>query len=446
MSSKYLYNAAVENDWHKVLNLLKSGVKPNYAEKDSPLTLAIKNNNEFIALKLIESGAQVDFDNSTPLKLAISLRSYIIAEKLIANGAKVNPSDKDIEGIIKKRTAIIQGFKQKLVKKEILDYGPNHPDTAYSVYGHGSEVKGSKGIVPPGCILVVKAHSGELTYNAPGHGKRYTDIFTNKDFLDPISNIKLLLKTYGSIAIYREGDYYPDFYYNLVNVTFDAKQTTGKKIEGMMSLSGLVSIPLDNSLSSENVIEDAKGFYDIKGEDFTQDFLKDLFIASAVPTPEQASQLIDKHRRKSNIELVRELTKSPIMKIKQSEIFDRVGKGLLKKGVFYNLVCRLTDETILEIEKNNYQKVIAEHVRQGQKGKIVTKAPYEIKAGIEEAVLHRKKYLKQAYSLGAKSSPRYTKKRGKWVKKGCPEGKILNPKTKRCVKIEGKIGKMLTEK
>ena len=107
--------------------------------------------------------------------------------------------------------------------------GLKHPTNIYIPLGHGAEIVGERHVVPKGCILVVKSHSGDTT--------QYIDIIkninvllnlNNKEFVfDPVSHRKELfshlasdhqrsimnINAYSSTAIYREGDTYNNFIY-----------------------------------------------------------------------------------------------------------------------------------------------------------------------------------------------------------------------------------------
>ena len=110
----------------------------------------------------------------------------------------------------------------------------NHPENLYIILGHGSEDMTQKKIVPKGCILVVKSHSGDDTYGIDYyHNIKEIINPKNKEIVfDPVFNqqelFRLLNSDYEagiknitashSSAIYREGDTYNDFTYGPFSV------------------------------------------------------------------------------------------------------------------------------------------------------------------------------------------------------------------------------------
>lgn len=136
------------------------------------------------------------------------------------------------EGQIKKLEEIRQ---LKYVEPE--DTGENHPQNLYIILGHGSEdTRSKRKVVPKGCILVVKSHSGEntLVEDLVENQINILDIKNKETVFDPVSHKKELFTILtakeqaershtdinvrdptNSTAIYREGDTYNDFMYSL---------------------------------------------------------------------------------------------------------------------------------------------------------------------------------------------------------------------------------------
>jgi hypothetical protein len=250
--------------------------------------------------------------------------------------------------------------------------------TAYVIMGHGGEIQNSRKIVPPGCTLVVEVHSGEVNYVK--NFDKFVN-YTNKSiFLDPINNYKELVKaisnTQKSLAIYTEGQEYPDFDYTLLSYWPDGPT----KLK--LSDSGVMEYPF--KLIKHNHIIPYNETYDINSPSL--DIFVDKFRNSIYPSKEVVKNfiinnklhtlndimklynyqgkfseqkyktLLRKHRLNinrvkanneyntiMNPEAHNPLNIKSILKIKQSELFK-----ILPPGVFYNLVCRATSDEIRE--------------------------------------------------------------------------------------------------
>lgn len=118
---------------------------------------------------------------------------------------------------------------RKGMRVEPLNTGDNHPKKIYTILGHGNESPGEKHTVPKGCVLVVKSHSGDSAYTSDFNPNiRSLLAAENKEAVfDPVSKKAELFKIFTaddqgatsshSSAIYREGDTYNNFSYQLVN-------------------------------------------------------------------------------------------------------------------------------------------------------------------------------------------------------------------------------------
>jgi hypothetical protein len=133
---------------------------------------------------------------------------------------------------------------RKQIRVEPQDYGDNHPKVGYLMLSHGMEEQDNeksysnakKRIVPKGCIIVVKTHSGD-TSKYVSFSKNVVAVLEKKNrdiMLDPVNHKVEIYNTFEesilnrnamgiidnhTVAIYREGDYYPDFVYSPV-ITF----------------------------------------------------------------------------------------------------------------------------------------------------------------------------------------------------------------------------------
>jgi hypothetical protein len=134
------------------------------------------------------------------------------------------------------------------VKERRSDTGSNHPETALVLLGHGGEgLAGDTVVIPPGTIVMVKAHSGDsrifkdVTRDIQKlYDKRNTDYL-----LDPVKYIEEITTLFGSVAIYREGDVCP----NLINSRFVSWDSPDKL---RVIPSGLIKLPLEEDQTTLN--------------------------------------------------------------------------------------------------------------------------------------------------------------------------------------------------
>jgi hypothetical protein len=267
--------------------------------------------------------------------------------------------------------------------------GNNAPETSYVMLGHGSELPHTK-IVPEGCILVVNVHSGSLNYID-------NEILLNELFnpdtnisLDPITNYKEIVKAIkkanekngtNSLAIYREGDKYPDFQYTLLNY-WDSKDdldVVRNENSFLLETSGIIQYPFKHV-----------GYYrEVQKYDEEDEYIiAKLFIGSILPFPNEDIEILKDEYKKSNIkETIDYLKGLGNLRIKQSDLFKMVTDGRLIPGVFYNLVCR---ETYADIRiKNGTRNILDISKYLSNVAHPVKGMRREFLEGIGEAELHR---------------------------------------------------------
>lgn len=92
------------------------------------------------------------------------------------------------------------------------------PPIAYTLMGHGNETAEYK-IVPPGCILVVQASSGNTVSATTGveNTLKLLDDRNRRYVLDPLNNKREIYRLFGPVTIFTEGDLYPEFSYSLLS-------------------------------------------------------------------------------------------------------------------------------------------------------------------------------------------------------------------------------------
>jgi hypothetical protein len=227
--------------------------------------------------------------------------------------------------------------------------GENHPPTAFVVMGHGEEETTNKKIVPEGCILVVQVHSGEVNYSTKNADAIIYNDPEKYRYLDPIANYKYItdkinigrgISTNTPLAIYLEGDEYPEFKYTLLSFwDTDISDTMGEPNSFRLRHSGIAKYPF-----VEGEIDDKTIKKDVEGKEI---FLN-LYNKSIYPPRAEIEQIIDEMPgTKTIMDIIYSPQIENKIKINQSELFKILGKG-----VYYNLVCRQTGNPKLLIKQN----------------------------------------------------------------------------------------------
>lgn len=280
--------------------------------------------------------------------------------------------------------------------------GVNHPSTAFVMMGHGFEDTTNTKVVPEGCIIVVQVHSGEGNHHPKNF---YTNIFNDPEkdkYLDPITNYKYIVDKINSVrgyytplAIYREGDEYPEFKYALLS-HWDGDASGFKQTESiMLRESGVGQYPFVEAPEFEKYVK-----RDIPAKEI---FL-DLYNKSIYPPRAELEQAIDTITEPKTLE---NIISSPQIqekiRIPQSELFKKLGKG-----VYYNLICRATKDFLsMSLTDANSGRVIIKNNQRSLvnwEGHIRTNRP-EILQGIIEAEAHRKGFIDQLNKNRATNTP-----------------------------------------
>jgi len=307
----------------------------------TPLIIASQDNELEVVKELLAQGADVNAENSqrwTALYVPtlVGKRFTEVIKELVAHGATITPQILEHANIEVKQL-LLRGRKN--VKK--LRPSAFAHETAYFIMGHGLEDPFMR-IVPKGCTLVVQVHSGETNYIS---ADTYSNIFNYKDkhkFLDPVTYYKDVvdiinkgrtfpIATNKSVAIYTEGDQYPDFTYSLVNAHVDLEDRDCKLKE-----SGIAKYPFGTTKFKSNM-------HNLNTPNFTDEFLS-YFERSVYPTREELARhmppgepTLEDILNSLNVGFSGYYTRAS-----QSEIFKKLGKG-----VYYNIVCRGTRTNIL---------------------------------------------------------------------------------------------------
>jgi len=313
----------------------------------SSLQEAIFRNMNIIGSLLIDKIDITILQDNSILAEAIRSGRNIIAKKLFEKGYMPSESEyasKNVKWLYRRKQLYPQA-NRILAKNTDRQAGENHPTTAYLIMGHGREEKTSY-IVPKGCMLVVDVHSGELNY-----GVKFTRFFDNtidkEKFLNPIDNYAELTQKISnkkSLAIYREGDEYPDFTYHLISYwdMGDPDRTVIVPNTYKLLDSGIAQYPFSDTAERGRIRQISY--------DAGPSLLIEKFDLSILPTMKELSDEVTGHLTSVKQIIDAEI---PLLYIKQSELFKRVKEKKLEAGVFYNLICRATSPDILEIPEGN---------------------------------------------------------------------------------------------
>ena len=215
-------------------------------------------------------------------------------------------------------------------------------EKAYLIGGHGSEGRGTF-IVPPGCIIVVKAKTG---YATAMYDRDKGFLTLSPEILnDPILNYPLLHKAFGSLAIYIPGDRCPNFSYTLVSYTKDVH----KKMTGLYSFgSGLID--MDRMLANKNYLKTRNQWKNLSNYETlskqmdsnkTKTYFEKMYQYSVYPTSSEVRTIIttlDGHGLTGADDIINTLSNE--YRITQE------GLCSMFKGVYYNFACRVTPNSI----------------------------------------------------------------------------------------------------
>ena len=213
-------------------------------------------------------------------------------------------------------------------------------EKAYLIGGHGSEGRGTF-IVPPGCIIVVKAKTGYATamYDRDKGFLKLSPEVLN----DPITNYPLLHKTFGSLAIYKPGDRCPNYSYTLVSYT----KNSNKKVSGLYSFgSGLIDT--DRMISDKNYLQTRNQWknlsdYETLSKQMNSNnkaYFEKMYQYSAYPTSSEVSNVIDQLGERG-ITTADDIVNTLINEYRITQ----QGLCSMFKGVYYNFACRVTSNS-----------------------------------------------------------------------------------------------------
>ena len=204
-------------------------------------------------------------------------------------------------------------------------------ETAYVMIAHGYEEAPHTDVVPDGCTLVIKAGPCEPTYT---DFARFIKDSRHEKYLDPEKYIDQITQRYGPVAIFKEGDVYPNLVYKLIGYHREKGD-----IRYMMS-SGIIEYPFYYGSKTFRNIQLVGGKVD------ALKVLTQYFQHSIYPIQDDVEGYIKEYANKSNDkkitvdEFVKVSDKDKKFTITQRELFDLVQDGMLQPGVFYSFSCR----------------------------------------------------------------------------------------------------------
>ena len=287
---------------------------------------------------------------------------------------------------------------------------------AYTVMGHGNEEPTQIYKVPKGCTLIVGAHSSEMAHL---HDVLYKNIQllypdNRSIILNPLKFKKDIFELLGAVAIYTEGEEYPNYIYSLLNY-FPAVKGDSRHI---LLPSGIIDVvqankrliydtdialrefspdvPVsDNSQYKINGINTPlfvnRTFNPVAEQIIRSLRIPQLFNNTVVMRPNEINKIFEKlikyvryrkiKYKHSTIQNFIILLSEKIM-ISQKELFDMVERGTLGGGVFYNFVCRVTGK---KLEDSNLLQP-------------VSKLAPEVRGRISEAAIQRRRLLSNVFT------------------------------------------------
>jgi hypothetical protein len=270
---------------------------------------------------------------------------------------------------------------------------------AYWISGHGVDpTSGETFTVPGGCTIVVKATPGESTY-IPEKVLRTLCKSNPTKLKNPLHYIPYIIKQFGSVIIYKEGEECPNFEYTLknclpgeINNVKDNYALCSEFGSGVMDIDRISKFKSNHcrdyniDTSSINCITDVI------------DTILSFYKNSVYPTIEDLEQIISEDAkylltlRGTYIDLQKRVfeTIDPYTYIKQKDLCNKLS------GVYYNFVCRYRPKVSDKVysnpnfpNNNPHQQILNKNVKNSNAFEL-------LRERIGEAELKRKKLLQEA--------------------------------------------------
>ena len=220
----------------------------------------------------------------------------------------------------------------------------------YTLGGHGNNGNDTF-IVPKGCTVVVRVGKGDYAYSYDDNVNDLC-ILNNKTIENPSKYSDVLIKKYGSIAIYQAGDECPNFQYFLLGCN---KNDADMYHRCSDFSSGVIDIK-QAKLAGECLTD----LISIDTSNLTE-YIHELYKHSVWPRKDDINKILSVISHLEPNDILAKL--EYVLQISQKELCNKF------PGVYYNFVCRVSSNSSRNI----------------------------LKGKIQEAELHRKGHLKKYY-------------------------------------------------
>jgi hypothetical protein len=230
---------------------------------------------------------------------------------------------------------------------------PRNPIKSYWVGGHGKQIRPSVDkqedgyfIVPNDCIIIVKAHSGSITYASPTY-KYFKKLIQMADGTKYPFQIKNnLIKKLGSVAIYGPGDTCPEFMY-----TLHSKLKSGRRVpyeSGIIDFDCHKDMKKLPSLFADAIQMDITMSQTITNIEQWIAYYLQQYQWSIYPSQDDIRMIVDEQ-----LQSINNTTNGSIIKKLEPLISDALDGIKIKQsslcrlfpGVYYNFVCRTIEDT-----------------------------------------------------------------------------------------------------
>jgi hypothetical protein len=289
----------------------------------------------------------------------------------------------------------------------------------YTIGGHGHQTKSLPSfVVPPGCTIIVFAHTSEPTMVGFGGFRKLCSLPLHI-LENPHDNIPQLIDMFGSLAFYFEGQRCPNFEYYLSNC-FDWKNGDIPYFGCNIAGSGVIDVRKMKRSVCKNTVPDVS----VSHNETTNipNVIADMYTNSVFPTRAtilDAFNSIISQRFQTSVEkgfTFLDILKPELMYTDQKTLCE------LFPGIYYNFVCRSIMGTDEEDEEEDEEENIKLYERYPPTNSLYTHKVKRrsisygngninsfdreiMRNQISEAVLHRKRAIKKYYNTRYSTGP-----------------------------------------
>jgi hypothetical protein len=238
------------------------------------------------------------------------------------------------------------------------------PSKAYIIEGHGAETP-VKFVVPKNCIVVVKGHPAEARHTYVVREDLQRLCALDGDVLkNPIKYQNEIIKAVGSVLIFTEGMTCPSYMYGLLSKWSPQMKDPSKNNDYIQlgRVSGVIDVDTRMMCKSDPADNKLKLYY--KNWAMDNNLIKDfteMYNGSVFPTQSQIKELINRLGPNATIRTFLESREyNDINWTTQEKLLkDSESGNIAMPGVYYNFVCRETDNSD---ELYSYQKGIKHRI------------------------------------------------------------------------------------